>query len=384
MDRTGAPSQLVTLLPGLGERLSARTTLLHGSDGPLVEAASAHVDRVRREPAILRALGRAARRAPSRVGRPLERVRAAALRTWIGPLDVVYVNSLISARLARAFGGHPLVVHVHEMGSLADQLADSLGGDAQELLRAAARVLVPSEPARRWVLSCGVPAERVVVLPGAVPAAAFEPPDAPLVDELQAHLSVDDRTRVVTSVGWVGPLKGSDRFLEVAEHVRSQMEEPVRFLWIGAGSSTGEERRFRSEIGARGLEGVVTTAAALDDLRPALALSDVTLVTSREETLSLVALESAAQGTPVVAFPGAGGPDELAREGIVTTPQGGGPGVAAAVTELLRAAPRREAAGRLARDRVLELHHADRARAVLADVLERVAGGVSTAPGRAG
>jgi glycosyltransferase involved in cell wall biosynthesis len=379
MDRTGAPSQLVTLLPGLGESLSARTTLLCGSEGSLVEVAAAHVDRVLREPVIARALGRAVRAVPPTLGRGLGRLRAAVVRARVSPVDVVYVNSLISTRLARAFAGRPMVVHVHEMGGL----ARSFGDEAEALMRAADRVLVPSDPAREWVLSRGIPPARVLQLPGSVPVAAFDLPDTEQVERLRERLAIDADCRVVTTVGWIGSLKGSDRFLDVAAHVRSLVDGPLRFLWIGAGSSTHDERRFPSEIAARGLDGVVSAVPPLDDLRPALALSDVVLVASREETLSLVALEAAAQGRAVVAYPGAGGPDELAREGILSNPAGGVEGIAGTIVELLRDTARRHATGGQARERVRELHHPDAARAILVQALAEAAPRRGARPGGA-
>jgi hypothetical protein len=111
----------------------------------------------------------------------------------------------------------------------------------------------------------------------------------------------------------------------------------------------------------------------MDDLRPLYAASDVVMVASREESLSLVALEGAAQGRPVVCFPGAGGPDMLADEGI--THRCEGPGAAAMsdlIVELANSRERRDELGGTAAAAVRQYHDADDARRATATVLQSV------------
>lgn len=371
MDRTGAPVQLIALLPGLAEALGARITLLSGPDGPMTAAARPHVAEVRHEPRLLRGLAALARRAPRPVAQLLHRAWLVAMRRAIGPVDVVYVNSLISGRLAAAFTDRPMVVHVHELGGL----AASFGPAARELVRHADRTLVPSPAAVDWVLEAGAAPASVGIMSGAVPLTAFEVPAAADVDALTARLGIDPDDAVVSTVGWIGALKGADRFLDVAARLGTRSTRPVRLLWVGGGSATGEEARFREDIRARGLGEIVQVLPSMGDLRPLYARTDVGLVTSREESLSLVALECAAQATPVVCFPGAGGPDALAEEGVVSV-------VASAdvdrVVDLLVALlddeEERRARGARARALVAEGHGVEAAQRQLVDVLASVSG----------
>jgi glycosyltransferase involved in cell wall biosynthesis len=231
-------------------------------------------------------------------------------------------------------------------------------------------VIVPSAPARDGVTDRGVPSDRVHLLPGAVPPAAFEVPSRDVVEAARARAGIADGVPVVSAVGWIGALKGSDRFLDVAAAVAAKVDGPVRFVWVGGGSDTEQERRFASEITARGLTEVVLLLPSIEDLRPIYAMSNVVLIASREESLSLVALESAAQATPVVAFPGAGGPDVLAAEGIVACAVDDGvDSVANAVLELLFDPHRRAEQGVRACEAVRERHSAARATSILAGVL---------------
>lgn len=313
MDRTGAPIQLASLLDGVSEELRAEIVLLQGGPGPVSETVAASVRSVVQPAPWSRWLVALAHRAPGRVGAPLWSLWRSLVRARVGPVQVVYVNSLVSHRLADPFRDLPTVVHVHEMGDL----ADSFGEAGRDLVRRAARVLVPSSVVADWVRQQNVEPARIQVLPGAVPGDAFVPPSADAIAEWRAILGLRSDELVVSTVGWIGALKGSDRFLRVAELLRDQLDVRVRFVWIGGGSGSGAERRFLEDRSSRDLDEQVSVLGAVADLRALYALSDVVLVASRSESLSLVALESAAQGTPVVCFPGAGGPDELADEGVV-------------------------------------------------------------------
>ena len=366
MDRTGAVVQLLTLLPGLREAAGAHLTLLHGSDGVLTASAEHHVDRMVREPTAARAVRRLERRSPRPVARLLRWARSIGLRWRIGRVDVVYVNSLISTELATAFESRRLVLHVHELG----ELGASLRGRAEPLLRRASVVLVPSSPARDWVIGSGVPPSVVHVLPGAVPDSAFDQPTADTTLALRRRLGIEETTPIVTTVGWIGELKGSDRFLQVASQVAERTGGNVRFLWVGGGAETSAEARFRVGVAELGLERVVRVLSAMDDLRPLYLISDVVLVTSREESLSLVSLEGAAQSTPVVCFPGAGGPDALAEEGVVISPTHDGvDGVVDEIDRLLRSPEARAAAGEGGRDAVRARHLARDSQPILAAAL---------------
>jgi glycosyltransferase involved in cell wall biosynthesis len=371
MDRTGAPMQLMTLLPGLAEALGARITLLQGAEGPLTREAAAHVHRVVGEPPHLRALARVASRAPAVVRRPLDWLWAVAMRRLVGAVDVVYVNSLISRRLASPFLSWPLVVHVHELA----EAARGVGEPARELVRSGQLVLVPSPAAKGWVVGSGVAEDRVAVLPGAVAPRSFEAPSGEQVEALRSSLGVPPGHAVVATVGWVGHMKGSDRFLDVASGLRDRGAPPAHLVWVGAGAATTEERRFREAIQHRGLADQVTVLPVQHDLRPLYALADVVLVTSRAESLSLVALEGAAQGTPVVCFPGAGGPDGLAEEGVVSQPASADvEDVVALLTELLEAPAERRARGAHARRVVVARHGAGAAQGQLVEALAATAG----------
>ncbi|MFP5580200.1 MAG: glycosyltransferase [Acidimicrobiia bacterium] len=114
----------------------------------------------------------------------------------------------------------------------------------------------------------------------------------------------------------------------------------------------------------------MTILPGRDDLRSVYAAVDLVLVPSREESLSLVALEAAAQGTPVVYFPGSGGPDHLAREGITIRPAASdADSVAATVADVLAQGPEKASIRTSTKESVRKLHGAEAALPVLRNVV---------------
>lgn len=318
LDRTGAPLQLLTLLDGLDERLGVEIVLLHAQSGEL----EGLFDRLgivrRREARLLRLLRRVEPHAPRPLRRLLRTTWAVAIRSSVGRIDAVYITSLMSHRLAAPFLGLPTVLHVHEFGSM----AASLGEEALSMMSSVDRVLVPSRVVADWVVEHGAAPDVVHLQSGAVPDDAFIQAASSAIEELRTDLALRTADFVIVSVGWIGHAKGIDRFLDVADLLATALDGAVRMVWVGAGSQPTTEAVVLREIEVRGLGGIVSVLPRTTDLRPHYAVADVVLLTSREESLSLVALEAAAQGTPVVYFPGSGGPDVLAEEGVIVAPAG--------------------------------------------------------------
>jgi LmbE family N-acetylglucosaminyl deacetylase len=363
-DRSGAPSALALALDGLGARLGAEITLVLGAPGVL--SARVLVDRLVIVPRTLRSVAARLRTVP-RASAAVAARRRAWLQRHVEPVDAVYVNSLLSTPLADAFADHPTIVHVHEVG----EFAAASGAPGRALLERAAAVIAVSEAAAAWVADhTAVDPARVHVVPGPVAPTASRPVTTAEVDALRAEWDVPPDAFVVLGVGWFGAMKGSDRFLDVARATRDAIDptRPVRFVWVGGEVDTDAGRAFIITASSPDLRDIVRSEPGRDDLRVAYALADVVVVASREESLSMVALEGAAAGKPVFAFPGAGGPDELAAHGIVELAAD-----ASAMADALRvvAADEHQAVerGARARDAVLIRHDAERSRAAIATIV---------------
>ena len=147
-----------------------------------------------------------------------------------------------------------------------------LRGLRNATLRRAARIVCPSDFLRGLVLSWGIPAERVIVLPNAIPSPGEQPPR----DELRRSLGLNGRN-VLAFVGRFGPQKALDLAVEAVAQV-----DDVTLVLAGDG-----EGRRELETQARPLGDRVRFLGALPRERALelLAAADASLLTSAWENL---------------------------------------------------------------------------------------------------
>ena len=155
------------------------------------------------------------------------------------------------------------------------------------------------------------PADRVWVIPPGVDVDLFTPTRAHAADSrVRGELGIALERPIIAIVGRVQPLKDQ----ELAIRVLAELHALRGFapVLVVAGEATPGEDGYASSLQSVAAElGVlaeVRFAGALSRERLAdlLAIATVTLVPSYSETFGLVALESAASGTPVIAFRGGG------------------------------------------------------------------------------
>ncbi|CAN5533929.1 D-inositol-3-phosphate glycosyltransferase [soil metagenome] len=155
------------------------------------------------------------------------------------------------------------------------------------------------------------PADRVWVIPPGVDVDLFTPTRADAADaRVRSELGIAPARPIIAIVGRVQPLKDQELAIRVlAELHRLRGSAPVLVV---AGEATPGQDGYASSLHSIAAElGVlaeVRFAGALSRERLAdlLAIATVTLVPSHSETFGLVALESAASGTPVIAYRGGG------------------------------------------------------------------------------
>ncbi|MHC5796900.1 glycosyltransferase [Lacisediminihabitans sp. FW035] len=155
------------------------------------------------------------------------------------------------------------------------------------------------------------PADRVWVIPPGVDVNLFTPARAGAADaRVRSELGIALGRPIIAIVGRVQPLKDQELAIRVLAELHGlRGAAPVLVV---AGEATPGEDGYASSLHSIAAElGVlaeVRFAGALSRERLAdlLAIATVTLVPSHSETFGLVALESAASGTPVIAFRGGG------------------------------------------------------------------------------
>jgi glycosyltransferase involved in cell wall biosynthesis len=132
--------------------------------------------------------------------------------------------------------------------------------------------------------------------------------------QIRQKLGLREEVKIVLSCGTIESRKGFDLFIEIAEKVANiqdgQTLIPTCFVWIG---NIGEESLYKkcvekiNQIGRNNIKIVPNCYPVVDFFKA----SDCFLLTSRLESLSMVSLEAASVGIPVVLFEGVTGAEEI-------------------------------------------------------------------------
>jgi D-inositol-3-phosphate glycosyltransferase len=216
--------------------------------------------------------------------------------------------------------GLPFVQSFHTLAAMKNAaLAPGQAPEPERRLRtemylanqASAVVAGSSAEASSLIDEVHAPADRVWVIPPGVDVDLFTPTRADAADSrVRGELDIAPDRPILAVVGRVQPLKDQELAIRVLAELHAlRGSAPVLVV---AGEATPGEDGYASSLQSIAAElGVlaeVRFAGALSRERLAdlLAITTVTLVPSHSETFGLVALESAASGTPVIAFRGGG------------------------------------------------------------------------------
>jgi glycosyltransferase involved in cell wall biosynthesis len=156
------------------------------------------------------------------------------------------------------------------------------------------RLVTVGDFQRRWALERGIgKPEQIVSIPNGVPgerANALRPPA-----EIRAELGIDDEFMII-STGRLAPQKGLDSLLRAAALLRSDLPT-LRVVLAGEGPLREELGRLASELG---VDDVVQILGFRSDVGDLLAASDLVVLPSLWEGLSISLLEAMAAEKPVV------------------------------------------------------------------------------------
>ena len=235
--------------------------------------------------------------------------------------DVVHSHYWLSGLVGRwvqRWWNIPHVLMFHTLGAVKNAIG--VGEDEpelrvvteKELAEDCHRIIAATEGEKEQLASyCGASQETVAVIPCGVNLDMFKPVDK---QSARQELGFED-DRIVLYVGRIEPLKGLDRLLLAVSHLRDRQR--LRLVIIGGDSESQPElQRLQGLSRELGIQDFVTFAGRIEHeyLPCYYSAADVFVMPSHYESFGLVALESLACGTPVVANK-VGGVDGLIREG---------------------------------------------------------------------
>jgi len=181
----------------------------------------------------------------------------------------------------------------------------------QRLVQHVDRIIAATQDERKQIIRyCGATAGQVAVIPCGVDLTLFKPQNR---QQARAALGLRQDQPVLLYVGRLDPFKGPDVLLRAA----ALMEEQTQVVIVG-GRLTGDQelqslRRLASSL-KLGQRVHFLGARPQQELPMLYSAADVTVVPSYHESFGMVAVESLACGTPVVATR-AGGLLTIVRQG---------------------------------------------------------------------
>ncbi len=243
-----------------------------------------------------------------------------------GWYDVIHSHYWLSGQvgwLARDRWGVPLVHAAHTLGKVKNAaLAEGdmpeprarIIGEEQVVAEADRLVASTVEEAHELIEHYNAEADRVAVVPPGVDLRTYAPGTV-----VRAKLGIPSDALVLLYVGRIQPLKAPDLLLRVAAAIRAsdpELGRRLRVVVVGAPSGTGLAdpdwlAGLARELGIADMV-LFRPPVGSDLLADYYRAADLTVVPSYNESFGLVALESQACGTPVVAAAVGGLPTAVA------------------------------------------------------------------------
>ena len=309
--RSGAPIMLLNFLRWLRQNRAVQFRILIGNSGDLI--------------ADFEAVGAVDTFEPDRTFwyKALRRLKCndrylsyhrARLRERLLNSDIrlVYANSVASAPMLEflSFLNCPVICHVHEPA----MSIRKLGTRALDLVKSRTSVYIAVSQSVKENLSESyqIPEDKIHLLLGSIPILE-QPKVRDLHRDLRRELAIPATAKIVCGCGSIEFRKGTDIFLEVASHVsRKNLNFPVHFIWVGGEAAM--IRRVRMQTVSSSLNNLVHFVGQTSSVIPYFEASDIFLLTSREESLSLVMLEAALCERPIICFDQSGHPPEFVEQ----------------------------------------------------------------------
>ena len=222
----------------------------------------------------------------------------------------------------------PLVQSFHTIGAMKNALAAAdAAPEPEQRLRsetfiasqADAIIAASSAEATALIDLAGAPADRTWIVPPGVDLGLFSPRTESSCEAIRLALGLDLDKPIVVIAGRVQGLKGHELAIRALSELRAIRGWTP--LLVVAGEVTPGDEAFADELVQLAMElGVASDvrfvgALQRDALADLLSAAAVTIMPSFSETFGLVALESAASGTPVIAFR-TGGLTDAVSDGV--------------------------------------------------------------------
>lgn len=189
--------------------------------------------------------------------------------------------------LAARLQGIPVALHLHNAATVSPHNLN---------YRIASKVFLCSAALRTAVKNVAAIETKCVTLHNAVDVAAFATGQS-----IRASLGIADDDITIGTIAQVGPIKGSDTFLDTGLRLLERGMK-VKLVVVGPKAS-GEDaffERFKARIAESPLREHVIYLGSRRDIPDILASLDIFFLPTRSEPFGMVVIEAMAAGVPVV------------------------------------------------------------------------------------
>lgn len=169
--------------------------------------------------------------------------------------------------------------------------------------------LAISNDVRDVLVECGVPAEKIRLVPSGIDLAAFE--NIRGSDYVKSELGITEETPVIGNVAALTPNKSQTDLVRAARIVADRIPR-VKFVVVGEGQARGELEALIRELN---LEGNVALTGFREDRLEIMSTFTSFVLSSRLEGLGTSVMDAQAMGVPVVATRTGGVPD-IVEDGV--------------------------------------------------------------------
>lgn len=245
------------------------------------------------------------------------------------PYDVIHSHYWLSgiATLPVALElGMPLVQSFHTVAAMKTKALGKASSEpplrsrSETFIAAQADALVAVSAAEASALidEVGAPADRTWIIPPGVDLELFAPRPTAAAAQTRRRHGLDEARPVVVLAGRVQPLKGHELAVRALAEIRAMRGWAPQLVIVGevTPGSEGFVQQLHLLAEQSGVEHDIRFVGAVprDELAELLATADLTIVPSFSETFGLVALESAACGTPVLGYRSGGLRESIAED----------------------------------------------------------------------
>lgn len=221
-------------------------------------------------------------------------------------VDIVHAHSSRDAWLAGA-AGRLLGVPVFRTRHLLTRI-----GGRYVYTHLTDRVITVSEGVRQYLISRGVPGDKITSVPTGINLKRFDAGRTDLAD-MRARFGIPRETYVIGIIAVLRRAKGHRFLLQAVKQLAPEFPQ-IKLLIAGTGP---QEQNIRNLIKELSLEDHVMMLGHQDDIPSLLKTLDVFVLPAQEEALGTALIEATAMGVPVIATKIGGIPEVLGEAGLL-------------------------------------------------------------------